>query len=127
MRNVSIFLIAAALAGCAGVDKALEYERKVYVVSMPEGDYRIFEHPKRDRLMTTPSLDRVLGQSVLNSATLGMATNMNHEARQEAAARKYLDTTGRAHCTITRGYLLIEPQYEFLFECPATSSIARVE
>lgn len=101
------------------MNTALKYDFETHYVSMPDDTYRVFEHPNRDRIMTTPSLGKATGQGFVKGATLGMADVQTPEQLHEAAARKYLDETGRAECTITRGYLLMVPQYEFFFECPS--------
>ena len=85
---------------------------------MPDDTYRVFEHPKEDVVMTTSSLGTAAGAGWVRGATLGLAQPYTPEQRHEAAARKFLDDTGRANCKITRGYLLAQPQYEFFYECP---------
>lgn len=115
MRKAVIGL--AGLLLLSACQTALEYEPKMHHVKMPDDTYIIYEHPKRDRLMTAPSLARSFGEGFVGGATLGIVRPTTPEQRHEAAARKYLDTTGRTNCRITRGYLLIDPQYEFFFTC----------
>lgn len=117
--RTAIILPLLAIAGCAGVSTAMQYDQTVHLFVMPDDTYRIFEHPKGDRIMTTPSMGKAIGQGLAQGATLGIVKMGTPEERQEAAARKYLDETGRAHCVITRGLLVLEPQYEFFFECKA--------
>ncbi|WP_163269671.1 hypothetical protein [Chelativorans alearense] len=109
--------MAALVAGCAAVQTAMEYNPTVHQVAMPDDTYRVFEHPKGDRIMTTASLGRATGQSLTRGITLGIVAPETPEQLHEAAARKYLDDTGREDCRIIRGYLLGQPQYEFFFEC----------
>ena len=106
------------LCGCASVNTALKYDFETHYVAMPDDTYRVFEHPNRDRVMTTPSLNKTVGQGMIKGATFGIADVQTPEQLHESAARKYLDETGRAECKIVRGYLLMVPQYEFFFECP---------
>lgn len=107
---VSIF----ALVACQAV---MEYETTTHTIKMSDDTYRVFEHPKRDRIMTTPSVGKAVGQSIGEGLTMGVVKPRTPEQLHEAAARRYLDTTGRANCKITRGYLVIDPQYEFYFTC----------
>jgi hypothetical protein len=109
--------LVVMLSGCAGLDKALEYETTTYYVQMPDDRYRIFEHPQRDRIMTTPSIGTAVAIGTASGLTLGMADIDPPELRHEKAARQYLDQTNRAHCRIVSGYLVVRPQYEFKFDC----------
>jgi hypothetical protein len=105
------------LSGCAGLDKALQYETTTYYVQMPDDRYRIFEHPQRDRIMTTPSIGTAVAVGAASGLTLGIAEIDPPELRHEKAARAYLDQTNRGHCRIVSGYLVVRPQYEFRFDC----------
>lgn len=120
--RISIICLCFLLSGCTGVNTAMQYDYPIYKVKMPDDIYRIYEHPKRDRLMTTPSLNKAFGQGFATGATFGLADVQTPEKLHEAAARKHLDNTGRSNCVIVRGYLLVRPQYEFFFECPSTDS-----
>ncbi len=106
-----------ALSGCAGVGAAMKYEPKVHLVRMPDDTYRVFEHPDGNKIMTTPSLGKSAGAGAVQGITFGLADVQPPEQRHEAAARKYLDDTGRANCRIVSGYLLVKPQYEFTIDC----------
>mgnify|MGYP003677271706 CR=1 FL=1 len=112
-----LFMFFLFIGGCQSISTAMQYNSKVNLVQMSDDKYRIFEHPKGDRIMTTSSLGKAVGQGVVQGATLGLASVKTPEQRHEAAARHYLDQTGRSSCQITKGYLLVEPQYEFFFVC----------
>lgn len=114
-----ILVCLVSVAGCQSVKTAMEYDPQVHQVQMEDDTYRVFEHPQRDRLMTTPSMGKIAGQGMAQGVTLGIAHIRTPEQRHEAAARRYLDDTGRAHCRISKGYLLVDPQYEFYFNCDA--------
>lgn len=116
--KMPLLVTALVLTGCASVNTAMQYEPTVFRVAMPDGNYRIFEHPERDRVMTTPSLDRAASQGVVQGASFGLVNIQTPEQLHEAAAREHLNRTGRENCQIVRGYLLAPPQYEFFFECP---------
>jgi hypothetical protein len=116
-KLVGLALICVSVSACQSVQTAMQYDQKVHQVATADDTYRVFEHPNRDRLMTTPSMGKVIGRGTVEGATLGIANLATPEQRHEAAARKHLDETGRSHCRITKGYLLVDPQYEFFFDC----------
>jgi|GEM_PF-3264566 hypothetical protein len=112
------------LAGCGGrpggLQDVLRYDPKSLAhVKMADDTYRVFEHPAADRIMTTTSVAQAMGQGFIAGATLGIADIQTPEERHEAAARRYLDLTGRAACVIRNGYELVHTQYEFRFDCPS--------
>lgn len=121
MRIVSLVAVAG-LAGCStteGFGRARQYNAsKITKIQMPDDTYRVFEHPSEKTIMTVPSPAVSFGAGVASGATLGLAQVAPPEQRHEAAARQYLNDTGRQNCTITSGYLLIRPQHEFTYECP---------
>ena len=125
MRQIALFGMLV-LAGCAARPGAFgdifSYDIKsLTYVKMPDDTYRLYEHPNRDRIMSTPSLGASFGQGVVRGATLGLGNADTPEQRHEAAVRQHLDNTGRAHCKITSGYLLVTPQYEFRIDCSQPS------
>lgn len=121
MLRILALVCLAALAGCAtaGFNRALEYPHTLVRVQMPDDTYRVFEHPSENTIMTTSSIGRAIGVGAARGATFGLANPNSPEQRHEAAARQYLAQTGRQDCTIVSGYLLIQPQYEFTFQCPS--------
>lgn len=120
MRGPVVVFACLCLAACStGLSKALEYNQRAIPVEMPDDTYRLFEHPDGTQIMTTPSLGRVTGQGLAQGVTLGLAHIRTPEQLHEAAVRKHLDDTGREHCRIVSGYLLVDPQYEFTIDCSA--------
>jgi hypothetical protein len=115
MRNLglTVILSAAALSGCSQtLGTQMEYINKVHIVNMPDGDYRIYDHPKGDRLMVAPSLGRIAVQG----ATLGIAGQTPEQARN-AAASQYMAQTGRSHCRVISSRELMKPNVEVVFDC----------
>ncbi len=104
------------------MSQALEYNQTTHYVQMPDDRYRVFEHPKGDRIMTTPSIGTGVAMGTVSGLSLGLANVDPPEQRHERAARQYLDETGRAHCAIVSGYLVIRGQYEFRFDCSAVAA-----
>ena len=89
---------------------------------MADDTYRVFEHRSEPTIVTTSSVGATIAASTARGATLGLVNPYSPEQLHQAAARQYLDQTGRPHCVITSGYLLMQPQYEFTFECPRPDS-----
>lgn len=123
MWRCVVLLLAAVLTGCGGspggFGRAMTYPANVTRVAMDDDTYRVHEHATDNTIMTTSSIGAAAASGFAKGLTLGMATPNAPEVRHEAAARKYLDDTGRADCTIVSGYLLVQPQYEFTYECPS--------
>lgn len=110
---------AVALTGCTSLNRAMEYDPTVHRVQTEHGVFRVFDHPDENVIMTTPSVGESMAQGVVRGATFGIVSPATPEQQHEAAARKWLDETGRENCKIVSGYLLVKPQYEFTFECTA--------
>lgn len=125
VRGIALIGVASVmLVGCGGrpggLQDAMKYDaRSLAHVKMTDDIYRVFEHPSRDRIMTTTSLGRAAGMGAVRGITLGIADVQTPEQMHEAAARRYLDLTSRRACTIKSGYELIQTQYEFIIDCPA--------
>lgn len=117
-KRAVIAMTIVIAAGCSQtMQDQFEYIDKVYEVQMPDDTYRIREHPKGDRLMVTPSLGRVAQAGVVQGLTYGLATTLTPAQAREAAARKYMDDTGRQHCKLVSSRELIKPHFEVLFDC----------
>lgn len=85
---------------------------------MQDDTYRVFEHKIDKTLMTTPSIGKAIGPGVVQGATLGLIEHKELIEGHRAAARQYLDTTGKSGCEIVSGYVIAGPQYEFMYRCP---------
>nr|WP_320142422.1 hypothetical protein [uncultured Cohaesibacter sp.] len=117
MKKLTIICVCCFLAGCSGVNRAMQFDPKVHHVRVGDTAYRVFEHPKENVIMTTPPVAGAAARGFAKGLTLGLANTMPSEKVHEQAARDYLDQTGRSHCKITKGYLVVEPQYEFTYDC----------
>tara|TARA_R110000751_G_scaffold146094_9_gene250032 strand:- start:32207 stop:32623 length:417 start_codon:yes stop_codon:yes gene_type:complete len=112
--------IAVSLAGCTttkALNRALQYPQKPTSVVMQDDTYRVFEIASEKTLMTTTSFGKAISGGAARGATLGLAQTFTPEQLHQAAAQQYLVETGREECTITSGYLLLQPQYEFTYQC----------
>lgn len=122
MNKPAIIVVAAAtLSGCvspSSVGRAMSYPATSTNVSMPDDTYRVFEHKTEKSIMTTPSLAKAMGPSTVAGLTLGVVEKREPIEGHRAAARQYLDMTGRADCEIVSSSLVMNPQFEFAFRCP---------
>lgn len=127
-KSLIVILTAAPLAACSstsGVGRAMSYPATSTTVAMSDDTYRVFEHRSDKTLMTAPSIGKSAAIGVAKGATLGLTStaSMSPQQRHEAAAQQYLAQTGRPNCKITGGHLVLEPQYEFTYECsPSTTT-----
>ncbi|WP_319569312.1 hypothetical protein [Cohaesibacter marisflavi] len=80
--------------------------------------YRIMENSEKHTITTTPPLGTAFKGGLINGLALGMANVLPGKAQHYKAARKYLDETDRAECSIKSGFLVVEPRYRFLYVCP---------
>ena len=134
MRNMVLLFVALSMSGCAS-GPAMDYMLKEYEgteptnYAMPDDTYRIFDKPTASKLMITPSLGRAAGMGFVTGATFGVVDTSHNLIPYRLAAESYLKSTGRSHCQITSGTLLINPQYEFHYDCstPAASAVVKTD
>lgn len=99
---------------------AMQYEgTPVVPVQTGYDTFRVFDKPAEGRMMVTSSMSAAMSGGAVSGLTLGAAPASAPKPYFQEAARKHLDSTGRQTCTITDGYLIIEPQWEFRYSCPA--------
>lgn len=118
-RLVILALPLALLAGCAGMQHAMEHYTGITPVEvvMPDDIYRVFDKPADTRIMVTSSLGSAAGQGALKGLMFGVVDTTPPLRRFQAAAERYLKDRGRGGCAITQGYLLVQPQFEFRYRC----------
>jgi hypothetical protein len=107
------------LAGCAELGYALDNYSGVDPVQHAYGQdtWRIFDKPEEGRMMVTSSIGAGMMAGAARGATWGLAGNLTGPmGGYRAAAEDWLAAQGR-DCTILTGALIIEPQYEFWYEC----------
>lgn len=123
MKLAASLGIALLLAGCSGMSYAISTYSKIDVktVKMADDEYRIFDRPDLGKMMVTSSIGAAMGQGVGKGLLLMTVDTTPPKPMFQAAARQWLDETGRTNCKITDGYLIISPQFEFTYECPSTS------
>lgn len=117
-RKIAALVACATLAGCG---ENWAYVGQTYADEPPtryqvDGrTWRIFDRPAIDRMMITPTLGDAAAAGAVKGATFALAPDyFSRDEHFRPAAAAYLATRG---CTITRGRLLINTQYEFEYEC----------
>jgi hypothetical protein len=114
---LGIGAIFTVCAGCAGLNSALEYSDVMVMSFMDDkGGWRFFDKPAEGRLMITPSLSRAAGEGAVTGLTLVIADTDIPKSEYQAAVESWLKQSGR-DCTVTDGYKLIRPQWEFKYNC----------
>lgn len=111
----------AVMSGCAAdlPRKSAEYGIAFEEVKTQDATFRVYEHPSKKTLAVSSTLAGAAGAGFVKGLTFGIANVLPSQGAYEEAARKYMDKyPALASCRITRGYLLQEPVYEFVFECP---------
>lgn len=122
MRNIrkSVVLLGLlSVSACSGAGYAIENYAGVDVTRIEANGkiWRIFDKPNEKRLMITPSLGRAASVGAVQGATLGMSDGGKSSMNEfETVADAYIKSRNPS-CEVTRGALVINPQYEFFYEC----------
>jgi hypothetical protein len=119
MRNLALFMgVSVFLSGCAGVSYILENYEGVPVKNFEHrgSEFRIFDLPNQQKLMITPSIMDAAASGIVPGLTLGLVRDTTPKPIFQDATVAYLASEGRK-CTVTDGYILIEPQWEFRYSC----------
>lgn len=121
MRLLSLILLGFSLAGCAGMSYAMQEYSGVTIeeVVMPDDTYRIFDKPQQGKMMVTSSIGAAAARGFGEGLLLGAVDNTPPKPLFDAAALAYLRKTGRNNCRVVESYLLVKPQFEVKYECPA--------
>jgi hypothetical protein len=110
-NTLFLLILLPYVAGCAGVDAAMQY-RETTMVEFPVAghDWRIFDKATENRLMITPSLGR--------SMTTGLPGGDIPKPEYESAVEAWLlDRHQPMKCVVKDGYPILPPQWEFKYHC----------
>ena len=117
----SALIAAAALGGCATEN----HINSVYAVVPPyhlvthEDTYRIYDRPDLQRVAISPGLETAAKAHLVDHLPFNLANFSGSRSPGSAyfhPLQQYFQQTGR-HCVLTNGYLLMTPQWEFVYEC----------
>lgn len=117
LRIIMTIGCALALAGCS---TEANYARDEYggieaqSIEVPGDDnYRLVDKPQQGKLMISPSLS--------GTASKKLQGALPEKPFYETMVRGYLDRGGRQSCRITDGQLIVQPFWEFKYDCsPST-------
>ena len=114
---LTVIAACVSLSGCAGFDEAVEVSDQyagtpIVRYDNAGGSWRISDKPNEGRLKIGPSLAGSF------SAAFGRVVTFTAPPRNEyqRTVEGWLTSTGRS-CTVTDGYLLVDPQWEFKYSC----------
>lgn len=126
MGKAMVAALALALSGCANLDHVTtEYGSLKPVSHTNHNDaFKVYDKPEESRLLISLSVDTFMAGGPARSITLGSSGPAAARPIFQEAVAEYLATTGRT-CRITGGYLVIEPTWEFKYDCsPAVAATA---
>jgi hypothetical protein len=124
LRAMAAMSSTILLVGCAGMQYAMDNYTGVPVQQFTASSgahYRIFDKPKENRLMITPSLAAAAGGGAVQGLTFGAVNPASAAVVFRDAAQEYLATTGRT-CETKDTTLVVNPQYEVRYQCSTLSS-----
>lgn len=113
-----VVLFCLPLAACSqSMGTQLEYINKLHHVQMADDTYRIYDHPKGDRLMVSPSMGKIAVAGAVNGLTVGLANTLSPAEARIAAAQQFMNQTGRSHCRPVSSNELMRPNVQVVFDC----------
>lgn len=118
---MKILAVCAAFitTGCAGLSHVAQYTGlEKTIVETETGTYWIWDKPTENRLLVASSPGATLGQGVARGLTFGAAGG-TIKPNMTGAAAAYFAKTSRQGCQIVDAYLIIEPEWEIRYACPA--------
>lgn len=118
MKQLFIAAICLPLAGCAGISYIIDTYDNVPVQDFEHkgSEFRIFDLPNQKKLMITPSIMDAAASGIVPGLTFGLVRDATPKPIFADATEAYLRSSGRK-CTVTDGYVLYEPQWEFRYSC----------
>lgn len=119
-KTIAVLFFSVTLAGCgAGMDAALQYEgTPLHDFDYGGHPWRIFDMTAESKLMITPSLGRGMGEGFVRGLTFGAVDNDIPKPEYQAVVQEWLKATHLGkQCSVTDGYKLVRPQWEFIYRC----------
>lgn len=114
----SILAVAAVVGGCSGVGYIVTAYSSVTPqdVTTAYDTFSVFDKPSEGRMMVTSSVGAAFGNGVVGGLTLNSTNAHPPKPIFQEAAEQFLARSGR-QCKITDGYVLVNPQWEFKYDC----------
>lgn len=120
MRPLLMGLVMFSVTGCATYDYAVSEYGDTPLVQFEHADrpFRIFDKHAAGKLMITPSLGDAADDGLFQGLTFGIVNTHPSEPLMHKAAAAYLTSTGRT-CMVQTGYVIMQPEWEFRYQCEA--------
>jgi hypothetical protein len=117
-KQIMLLVTAGLVSGCANVSYVMDHYRGVDIqqVETRYDTFRVFDKPSDGRLMITSSLSTAFGQGIAGGLSMNLTVAAAPKPVYQEAAEKFLYERGR-DCRIQDGYLVLQAQWEFLYEC----------
>lgn len=117
MRLIAL-AISLALTGCASFSYIAESYGNISLVEVTTryDTFRVFDKPAEGKLMITSSLSSAMASGFAGGLLLNPTATQTPKPIFQEGAEQFLAQSGRS-CRIIDGYLLVNPQWEFRYEC----------
>ncbi len=125
MKSILLLLIAAFCSGCAGQSYLLDNYSATAMpdtVSTSADNWWIFDKPAEGKMLVQRNPGSAAAQGFFGGLMLNPTVTAAPKPLYEQAAQAFIAKTGRS-CTIKDGYLIIEPSWEFKYECTGSALV----
>jgi len=118
MRNLAGLTVAVLLGGCSGSNYLSENYAKTRasVISTTHDTWWVSDRPDRGKILVERNPASAAAQGVIGGLLFNPTVAAAPKPLYQEAAEKFLVESGRS-CSIKDGYLVIEPSWEFSYEC----------
>lgn len=121
MRSaIAILILSAGLTGCAGMNYLAENygTMKPTVVASAGDEWWVYDKPGQNKILVQRNPASGAAQGFIGGLTFNPNVAAAPKPYYQQAAETHLRQAGR-RCRIKDGYLIIEPSWEFTYECEA--------
>jgi hypothetical protein len=118
MKRLAGLIAVSTLTGCAGINYLIDNYGDMQPVSVEtaHGAYLVYDKPSENRMAVQLPAGMAAVQGIGGGLLLSPASTATPKPIYQAAAEAYLAQTGR-RCKVTDGYLIVEPTWEFRYDC----------
>ena len=118
MRKLVGLAVAVLLSGCSGADYLVNNyaSTQLNVISTAHDTWWVSDRPDRRKLLVERNPASAFAQGLIGGLLFNPTVAAAPKPLYQEAAEKFLKENGRS-CAIKDGYLVIEPSWEFSYEC----------
>jgi hypothetical protein len=122
--RITILLIAAFLSGCGGMGYLADSYGTMSptTVQTSSDSYWVYDKPSEGKILVQRNPLSAAGQGLVGGLLLNPSIAAAPKPYYQQAAEQHLSATGR-QCRIKDGYLVIEPSWEFTYDCEPQSVV----